>query len=673
MSRVRVVFLVFFSLLLFSSVGLASWDIVIDSVSPDPMVSGPTGAGSSYHETITVDYTIENTGSSSKTTDVELLVEFSDSFYYTEGVNTHTLDAGVSTSDSFSYGDGFNMTDDGSEEENREVMVDVDDYTAYDDYSVTVEVPPADHSSHSVVSHEVGSGDPIEVSWTFENTGPTDGYYETRIRSREVHESWPSVDEEDDVVDWRMVGSGSTESIDFSFSKTTGIYDLSMQSFSSGTGGSWDTSPVVVQEYMSWNLNVDDPIVADGVIVGDPADPAVSTVSATTTETSATLEGDLTDGGYGDFEEPIDVWFTWSGGGSSGQTSKESLSSTGTFSHEVTGLDSDTSYDYQAHAESSIADWSSHMNDDGGTQSFTTDKVEWDLTAGSTSGGVVVDPGEGTFTYTDGEAISLLAEADSGYDFLEWTGDTENITSPGSEDTSMVMNNHNSISAEFGEEVVADLTTDFSDPVYAGDSLTASLSCGYSDASKSFEWRNGDGDVMGTGSSYTVTNHGGSVNVVGNCIDSYGRSDSDDSGYSSVRGVLDVSTSGVYNGVSGGVDYGFNVDVTENYTGDSISPDSFTFDFNGETFGSVDVSDGSINVPTAGVEPGEYTVSYSGDKDLYDSDSGSLSFTVSPNPVFSHEVGWDMFMPSGFLNDSWIDSASSVDGVTESNGVLKLK
>ncbi|RZN62184.1 MAG: hypothetical protein EF811_03445 [Methanonatronarchaeia archaeon] len=480
-------------------------------------------------------------------------------------------------------------------------------------------------------------------------------------------------------------GSGTSEVAE----GDTATYDYSVENTGSGSGD-------VTVELWAWDKNGDDEfnlVDSDSYTLSSGGSS-----SGTLSWTPSTGDGgrewqvevyavndQYSDWHYDDFyidDTYVNDWFDLTvGSGSNGQVTSPGE---GTYTYEEgTSVDlladPDSGYDFDQWtgdtgdiSDVNSADTSITMNSDYSiTANFQ--ETERTLTVDSTSGGVVVDPGEGTFTYTDGEAINLLAEADSGYDFLEWTGDTENITSPGSEDTSMVMNNHNSISAEFGEEVVADLTTDFSDPVYAGDSLTASLSCGYSDASKSFEWRNGDGDVMGTGSSYTVSNHGGSVNVVGNCSDSYGRSDGDDSGYSSVRGVLDVSTSGVYNGVSGGVDYGFNVDVTENYTGDSISPDSFTFDFNNETFGSVDVSDGSISVPTAGVEPGEYTVSYSGDKDLYDADSGSLSFTVSPSPVFSHEVGWDLFAPSSLFNSSWIDSASSVDDVVESDGVLELK
>jgi len=50
-----------------------------------------------------------------------------------------------------------------------------------------------------------------------------------------------------------------------------------------------------------------------------------------------------------------------------------------------------------------------------------------DLTVDSSSGGSVVTPGEGTFTYDYGSVVDLAAEADVGYYFVEWTGDNGTI------------------------------------------------------------------------------------------------------------------------------------------------------------------------------------------------------------------------------------------------------
>ena len=65
------------------------------------------------------------------------------------------------------------------------------------------------------------------------------------------------------------------------------------------------------------------------------------------------------------------------------------------------------------------------MNDD---YSITANFVAtYDLTTSSTVGGTVTEPGEGVFTYDDGTVVDLIAEADEGYRFDEWTGDVGDI------------------------------------------------------------------------------------------------------------------------------------------------------------------------------------------------------------------------------------------------------
>jgi hypothetical protein len=52
------------------------------------------------------------------------------------------------------------------------------------------------------------------------------------------------------------------------------------------------------------------------------------------------------------------------------------------------------------------------------------------LSIDSTEGGAVTTPGEGSFTYSlpgeqDTLSIDLMAEAEQGYCFVEWTGDVD--------------------------------------------------------------------------------------------------------------------------------------------------------------------------------------------------------------------------------------------------------
>ena len=58
---------------------------------------------------------------------------------------------------------------------------------------------------------------------------------------------------------------------------------------------------------------------------------------------------------------------------------------------------------------------------------FTPFRTQCQLTLSSTEGGQVATPGEGTFTYWGGTVVNLVAEADEGYLFDEWTGDVESI------------------------------------------------------------------------------------------------------------------------------------------------------------------------------------------------------------------------------------------------------
>jgi len=99
----------------------------------------------------------------------------------------------------------------------------------------------------------------------------------------------------------------------------------------------------------------------------DPAELSVSTGDATNVgETSATLNGSLDGLGGAD---SADVYFEWgqSGGDLSNVTSAETRSSTGSFSDDISGLSSDTTYEYRA-----VADASDGSSVTGSTRSFTT-------------------------------------------------------------------------------------------------------------------------------------------------------------------------------------------------------------------------------------------------------------------------------------------------------------
>jgi hypothetical protein len=71
------------------------------------------------------------------------------------------------------------------------------------------------------------------------------------------------------------------------------------------------------------------------------------------------------------------------------------------------------------------------------------------LTISSTAGGSVTTPGEGTFTYDGGTAANLVATANSGYYFVNWTGDVDTIADVSAPSTTVTMNDNYSITANF--------------------------------------------------------------------------------------------------------------------------------------------------------------------------------------------------------------------------------
>jgi len=71
------------------------------------------------------------------------------------------------------------------------------------------------------------------------------------------------------------------------------------------------------------------------------------------------------------------------------------------------------------------------------------------LTIASTAGGSITTPGEGTFTYDESEVVNLLAEAEEGYQFANWTGDVGTIANVNATSTTITINGDCSITANF--------------------------------------------------------------------------------------------------------------------------------------------------------------------------------------------------------------------------------
>jgi len=78
---------------------------------------------------------------------------------------------------------------------------------------------------------------------------------------------------------------------------------------------------------------------------------------------------------------------------------------------------------------------------------------QYDLTISSTMGGEVTTLGEGTFTYDYGTVVDLVAEAEEGYQFVNWTGDVSTIADVDDASTTITINKHHSIAANFAKEI----------------------------------------------------------------------------------------------------------------------------------------------------------------------------------------------------------------------------
>jgi uncharacterized repeat protein (TIGR02543 family) len=76
--------------------------------------------------------------------------------------------------------------------------------------------------------------------------------------------------------------------------------------------------------------------------------------------------------------------------------------------------------------------------------------IQYHLTISSTSGGSVITPGEGIFTYNAGKVVRLVARSALGYTFDEWTGDVATINTVNSFVTTITINGDYSITADFG-------------------------------------------------------------------------------------------------------------------------------------------------------------------------------------------------------------------------------
>jgi len=73
------------------------------------------------------------------------------------------------------------------------------------------------------------------------------------------------------------------------------------------------------------------------------------------------------------------------------------------------------------------------------------------ISISSTIGGTVTNPGEGLFRYAAGTVVTLVAEPDRGYHFVNWVTNADTITNVSAATTTITVNNYYFVTALFHE------------------------------------------------------------------------------------------------------------------------------------------------------------------------------------------------------------------------------
>jgi len=104
--------------------------------------------------------------------------------------------------------------------------------------------------------------------------------------------------------------------------------------------------------------------------------------------------------------------------------------------------------------------------------------VQYELTISSTTGGSVSTPGEGVFTYYAGTVVELLAEAEAGYGFVNWTASPAvTFGDASAPETTFTMPSQDvTVTAHFGLVYELDMAAD---PVGVGEAIDVAAKGAY--------------------------------------------------------------------------------------------------------------------------------------------------------------------------------------------------
>jgi hypothetical protein len=85
------------------------------------------------------------------------------------------------------------------------------------------------------------------------------------------------------------------------------------------------------------------------------------------------------------------------------------------------------------------------------TANFAIPPIQYNLSIGSTAGGSVITPGEGTSSYDEATVVNLVAEPEEGYRFVGWIGDVDAIANIDAASTTISTDGDYSIKAIFAD------------------------------------------------------------------------------------------------------------------------------------------------------------------------------------------------------------------------------
>ena len=85
----------------------------------------------------------------------------------------------------------------------------------------------------------------------------------------------------------------------------------------------------------------------------------------------------------------------------------------------------------------------------GGMVACSRNGVQYDLSIATTTGGSVIAPGEGMFSFNEGTIVNLVAEAEEGCYFARWTGDVGTMDDANTAETTITVSGDYSIIANF--------------------------------------------------------------------------------------------------------------------------------------------------------------------------------------------------------------------------------